>query len=71
MKSLDHHLDGISEKAVSIRNGMKKAEKRIKAIDTMLSYIDKYETYKPVHGSYAAIGWKKVCGKPQGVIGRL
>lgn len=59
MESLDRHLDGISGKAVSIRDGMKKAEKRIKAIDIMLSYIEKYETYKPVLAEYAAIGWKK------------
>lgn len=59
VESLDCHLDEISEKAVSIRGGMKKAEKRIRAIDTMLSYIDKYEATKPVHAEYAAIGWKK------------
>ena len=59
VESLDRHLDGISEKAVSIRGGMKKAEKRIRAIDTMLAYIEKYETYRPVHAEYAAIGWKK------------
>ena len=59
VESLDRHLDGISEKAVSIRGGMKKAEKRIRAIDTMLSYIDSYEKNKPVHAEYAAIGWKK------------
>ncbi len=38
---------------------VKKSEKRIKAIDTMLSYIDKYEANKPVHKEYAASGWKK------------
>ena len=38
---------------------MKKGEKRIKAINTMLSYIDKYEANKPVHAEYAAIGWEK------------
>ena len=59
VESLDRHLDGISGKAVSIRGGMKKAEKRIRAIDTMLSYIDSYEKNKPVHAEYAAIGWKK------------
>ena len=59
VESLDQHLDEISEKAVSIRGGMKKAEKRIKAIETMLSYIDQYEAAKPVHAEYAAIGWKK------------
>ncbi|MCM1561381.1 MAG: MobA/MobL family protein [Butyrivibrio sp.] len=59
VESLDRHLDGISEKAVSIQGGMKKAEKRVRAIDTMLAYIDKYEKYKPVHAEYVAIGWKK------------
>ena len=59
VESLDCHLDEISEKAVSIRSSMKKAEKRIRAIDTMLSYIDKYEKYKPIHAEYATIGWKK------------
>ena len=59
VESLDRHLDGISGKAVAVRDAMKKAEKRIKAIDTMLSYIDKYEATKPVHAEYAAIGWKK------------
>ncbi len=59
VESLDRHLDGTSDKAVSIRGGMKKAEKRIRAIDTMLSYIDSYEKNKPVHAEYAAIGWKK------------
>lgn len=59
VESLDRHLDVISEKAVSIRGGMKKAEKRIKVIETMLSYIDKYEVTKPAHAEYAAIGWKK------------
>ena len=57
--SLDRQLDKISEETVSIRSSMKKAEKRIRAIDTMLSYIDKYENYKSVHAEYAAIGWKK------------
>ena len=59
VESLDCHLDEISEKAVSIRSSMKKAEKRIRAIDTMLSYIDKYEKHKPIHAEYATIGWKK------------
>jgi len=59
VEGLDRYLDRISEKAVSIRDGMKKAEKQIKAIDTMLSCIDSYETHKPVYAKYAAIGWKK------------
>ena len=57
--SLDTRLDEISKAAVSVMGGMKKSEKRIKAINTMLSYIDKYEASKPVHAEYAAIGWKK------------
>ena len=59
VESLDRQLDKISEETVSIRSSMKKAEKRIRAIDTMLSYIDKYEKYKPTHAEYATIGWKK------------
>ena len=59
VERLDRHLDEINEKAVFIRGGMKKAEKRIKTIDTILAYIDKYEKYKPIHAEYATIGWKK------------
>ena len=58
VESLDKRLDEISQAALSIRQGMKKSEKRIKAIDTMLSYIDSYEATKPVHAEYAAIRWK-------------
>ncbi|NBJ84130.1 conjugal transfer protein, partial [bacterium 1XD42-76] len=43
VESLDTRLDEISQTAVSVMEGVKKSEKRIKAIDTMLSYIDKYE----------------------------
>ena len=59
VESLDTRLDEISQTAVSVMEGVKKSKKRIKAIDTMLSYIDKYEANKPVHKEYAAIGWKK------------
>ena len=59
IESLDTRLDEISQTAVSVMESMKKSEKRIKAINTMLSYIDKYEATKPVHVEYAAIGWKK------------
>lgn len=59
VESLDTRLDEISKAAVSVMGSMKKSEKRIKAINTMLSYIDKYEANKPVHAEYAAIGWKK------------
>ena len=59
IESLDTRLDEISQTAVSVMESMKKSEKRIKAINTMLSYIDKYEANKPVHKEYAAIGWKK------------
>ena len=59
VESLDTRLDEISQTAVSVMEGVKKSKKRIKAIDTMLSYIDKYESNKPVHKEYAAIGWKK------------
>ena len=59
VESLDTRLDEISKTAVSVMWSMKKSEKRIKTINTMLSYIDKYEAAKPVHAEYAAIGWKK------------
>ena len=57
--TLDRQLDGISETAVAIRDSMRKAERRIKDIDTLLSHIGNYEKYKPVYREYAAIGWKK------------
>ena len=38
---------------------MRKAERRIKDIDTLLSHIENYEKYKPVYREYATIGWKK------------
>lgn len=68
VESLDKRLDEISQAALSIRQGMKKSEKRIKAIDTMLSYIDSYEATKPVHAEYAAIRWK---GKKEKLIKAL
>ena len=59
VETLDRQLDGISETAVAIRDSMRKAERRIKDIDTLLSHIENYEKYKPVYREYAATGWKK------------
>ena len=59
VETLDRQLDGISETAVAIRDSMRKTERRIKDIDTLLSHIENYEKYKPVYREYAAIGWKK------------
>ena len=59
VETLDRQLDRISETAVVIRDSMRKAERRIKDIDTLLSHIGNYEKYKPVYREYAAIGWKK------------
>ena len=59
VETLDRQLDRISETAVAIRDSMRKAERRIKDIDTLLSHIENYEKYKPVYREYAAIGWKK------------
>ena len=59
VETLDRQLDSISENAVAIRDSMRKAERRIKDIDTLLSHIENYEKYKPVYREYAAIGWKK------------
>ena len=41
VESLDTRLDEIGQTAVSVMGSLKKSEKRIKAITTMLSYIDK------------------------------
>ncbi len=57
--SLDTRLDEISKTAVSAMGSMKKREKRIKTINIMLSYIDKYEANKPVHAEYTAIRYLK------------
>ena len=59
VETLDRQLDRISETAVAIRDSMRKAERRIKDIDTLLSHIGNYEKYKPVYREYAAIVWKK------------
>ena len=59
VETLDRQLDRISETAVAIRDSMRKAERRIKDIDTLLAHIGNYEKYKPVYREYAAIGWKK------------
>ena len=59
VETLDRQLDRISETAVAICDSMRKAERRIKDIDTLLSHIGNYEKYKPVYREYAAIGWKK------------
>ena len=59
VETLDRQLDRISKTAVAIRDSMRKAERRIKDIDTLLSHIGNYEKYKPVYREYAAIGWKK------------
>ena len=59
VETLDRQLDRISETAVAIRDSMRKAERRIKDIDTLLSHIGNYEKHKPVYKEYAAIGWKK------------
>ena len=58
VESLDKRLDEISQAAQAIRKEMKKSERRINAIDTMLSHIDRYEAAKPIHAEYAAIRWK-------------
>lgn len=59
VESLDLRLDEISETALSIRTDIRISEKRIKAIDTMLSYIDRYEAAKPVYAEYAAVRYFK------------
>ena len=58
VESLDAYLDETSGKVLAARREMKKSEKQVKTIDTILSHIDHYKTGKPVRAEYAAIRWK-------------
>ena len=60
VESLDTRLDEIGQTAVSVMGSMKKSEKRIKAINTMLSYICLlYTSLRDI----LKMGGTEVCGK--------
>ena len=58
VESLDAYLDKVSGEILSTKADMKKAERRINAIDTTLTHIANHGAYKEVYKKYASIGWK-------------
>ena len=55
---MDTALQGVSDKATSIREDMQKAANRMKAITTIQNAVADCETHKAVHDKYIKIGWK-------------
>ena len=58
LEDLDTALQGVSDKATSIREDMQKAANRMKAITTIQNAVADCETHKAVHDKYIKIGWK-------------
>ena len=55
---LDASLSSVSDKAFSIREGMKTAEQRMKELQKLMEYGRNYQTYKPIQDEYRQIRWK-------------
>ena len=51
-------LSSVSDKAYSIREGMKTAEERMKKLQKLIECSKNYLTYKPVQDEYRQIRWK-------------
>ena len=49
LDELDAALSSVSDKAYSIREGMKTAEQRMKELQKLMEYGRNYQTYKPIH----------------------
>ena len=68
LDELDASLSSVSDKAYSIREGMKTAEQRMKELQKLMEYGRNYQTYKPIQDEYRQIRWKgktgEVCGSP-------
>ena len=58
LDELDASLSSVSDKAYSIREGMKTAEQRMKELQKLMEYGRNYQTYKPVQDEYRQIRWK-------------
>lgn len=58
LEDLDTALQGVSDKATSIREDMQKAANRMKAITAIQTAVADCETHKAVHDKYIRIGWK-------------
>ena len=58
LDELDASLSSVSDKAYSIREGMKTAEQRMKELQKLMEYGRNYQTYKPIQDEYRQIHWK-------------
>ena len=58
LDELDASLSSVSDKAFSIREGMKTAEQRMKELQKLMEYGRNYQTYKPIQDEYRQIRWK-------------
>lgn len=58
LDELDDSLSSVSDKAYSIREGMKTAEQRMKELQKLLEHGRNYQTYKPIQDEYRQIRWK-------------
>ena len=59
LEELDTSLSSVSEKAHSIREGMKTAEERMKKLQKLIEYGKNYNEYKPIHDTIKSLknGW--------------
>ena len=58
LDELDVALSSVSDKAYSIREGMKTAEQRMKELQKLMEQGRNYQTYKPIQDEYRQIRWK-------------
>ena len=58
LDELDAALSSVSDKAYSIREGMKTAEQRMKELQKLMEHGRNYQTYKPIQDEYRQIRWK-------------
>ena len=59
LDELDASLSSVSDKAYSIRAGMKTAEERMKKLQKLIEYGKNYTEYKPIHDELKKLqnGW--------------
>ena len=58
LDELDASLSSVSDKAYSIREGMKNAEQRMKELQKLIEQGKNYLAYKPIHDEHKQIRWK-------------
>ena len=58
LDELDASLSSVSDRAYSIREGMKTAEQRMKELQKLMEQGRNYQTYKPIQVEYRQIRWK-------------